>query len=83
MSFASRAAGLEAELDARSDTLSYRVRDGEMQKVPYLLVVGDRELEAGTVAVRARGSERKQIVMPLEDFIAKITLEVASRELAP
>ncbi|MCL7963723.1 MAG: His/Gly/Thr/Pro-type tRNA ligase C-terminal domain-containing protein, partial [marine benthic group bacterium] len=78
-----RAAGLEAELDARSDTLSYRVRDGEMQKVPYLLVVGDRELEAGTVAVRARGSDRKQVVMPLDEFVAKVTGEISGRELAP
>ena len=78
-----RAAGLEAELDARSDTLSYRVRDGEMQKIPYLLVVGDRELEAGTVAVRARGSDRKQAVMPLEEFVSRVAGEIANRELAP
>lgn len=78
-----RAAGLDAELDARSDTLSYRVRDGEMQKVPYLLVVGDRELEAGTVAVRARGADRKQVVMPLDEFVAKVSGEISGRELVP
>jgi threonyl-tRNA synthetase len=78
-----RSAGLEAELDARSDTLSYRVRDGEMQKIPYLLVVGDREIEGGTVAVRAHGSDRKQVVMPLDEFLAKVTAEISARELAP
>jgi threonyl-tRNA synthetase len=78
-----RSAGLEAELDARSDTLSYRVRDGEMQKIPYLLVVGDREIEGGTVAVRAHGADRKQVVMPLDEFMAKVAAEISARELVP
>jgi threonyl-tRNA synthetase len=78
-----RAAGLNAELDERSDTLSYRVREGEMQKIPYLLVVGDRELEAGTVAVRAHGADTKQVVMPLDDFILRVTEEIRTRALAP
>jgi threonyl-tRNA synthetase len=78
-----RQAGLTAELDARSDTLNYRIRDGELQKVPYLLVVGDRELEAATVAVRARGAEQKQVVMPVEEFVEKVAGEVETRALAP
>ncbi len=78
-----KAEGLEAELDDRSDTLSYRIRDGEMQKIPYLLVVGDRELEAGTVAVRAHGADRKQVVMPIEDFLARVREEIDGRKLAP
>jgi threonyl-tRNA synthetase len=78
-----REAGIEAELDARSDTLSYRIRDGELQKIPYLLVVGDRELEAGTVAVRARGAETKQVAMPLEDLVTRVSEEIATRALAP
>jgi len=63
--------------------LSYRVREGEMQKIPYLLVVGDRELEAGTVAVRAHGADTKQVVMPLDDFISRVTEEIRTRALAP
>jgi threonyl-tRNA synthetase len=78
-----RAEGLRAELDMRSDTLSYRIRDGELQKVPYLLVVGNRELEAGTVAVRARRAETKQVVMPLDEFVEKVREEVRSRALVP
>ncbi|MFO7588003.1 MAG: threonine--tRNA ligase [Gemmatimonadota bacterium] len=78
-----RAARIEAALDARSDTLSYRIRDGELQKVPYLLVVGDREIEAGTVAVRVRGAEKKQVVMPLEELVARVTAEIATKALAP
>ena len=75
------AQGLRGELDDRSDTLGYRIRDGELQKIPYLLVVGDREIEAGTVAVRARGASRKQAVVPLDDFIRRILDRVATRSL--
>jgi len=78
-----RAAGLRAGVDARSDTLGYRIRDGELHKVPYLLVVGDRELEAGTVAVRARGAAKKQVVMPVAEFVERVCEEVRSRSLAP
>ncbi len=76
-------AGLRVEVDDRSDTLSYRIRDGELQKVPYLLVVGDRELEAGTVAVRRRGADEKQDVVPVEAFAEAAVREVEERSLAP
>jgi len=76
-----KAADLRAELDDRSETLSYRIRDGELQKVPYLAVVGKREAEAGTVAVRRRGAEKKQIVMPLDEFVARVAEEDRSRSL--
>ena len=75
------AEGLRVEHDDRSDTLGYRIRDGELQKIPYLLVVGDREIEAGTVAVRARGAERKQQIVPLDDFIARIRDRLETRSL--
>ena len=51
-----RAAGLRAEVDARGESVGRRIRDGELAKVPYLLVVGDREAEAGTASARARGA---------------------------
>jgi threonyl-tRNA synthetase len=76
-----KAAGLRAELDDRSETLSYRIRDGELQKVPYLAVVGKREAEAGTVAVRRRGAEKKQVVMPLDEFVSRAAEEDRSRSL--
>ena len=78
-----REAGVLADLDVRSDTLNYRIRDGELSKVPYLLVIGGRELESGTVAVRARGAEKKQVVMPVDDFVERIRLEIGTRALAP
>jgi len=73
--------GWSAELDARNDTLSYRIRDAELQKVPYVLVVGDRELEAGTVALRVRGVEKKQQVMPLDEFVERAREVIDTRSL--
>jgi len=49
-----RADGLRVELDARAESIGRRIRDGELHKVPYLLIVGDREVESGTASVRAR-----------------------------
>ncbi len=78
-----RAAGIRATLDAGSQTLNYRIRDGEMQKVPYMAVVGQREAEAGTVAVRTRGAGTKQEVIPIGVFIGRLTSDIASRALTP
>jgi threonyl-tRNA synthetase len=63
-------------VDARSESVGRRIRDGELQKVPYLLVVGDREAEAGTVSVRARhGGDGG--VEPIEALIARLSEELA------
>ncbi|HKE91817.1 MAG TPA: threonine--tRNA ligase [Gemmatimonadales bacterium] len=74
-------AGLRVHLDDRNDTLNYRVRDGELMKVPYLAVVGQREADNGTVAVRARGAGKKQEVIPLADFVERLRREVSTRSL--
>ncbi len=78
-----RAAGLRVHLDDRSETLNYKIRDGEMLKVPYLAVVGQREAEAGTVAVRARGAGKKQDILPLSEFVQRMQEEVRTRSLTP
>jgi threonyl-tRNA synthetase len=65
-------------LDAR-DTVSHRIRDGEMKKVPYIGVVGEREAEAGTVAVRKRGAEQKQVVVERGRFVGQIVEEIETR----
>jgi len=78
-----RAVGVRSHFDERSETLNYRVREGEMMKVPYLAVVGAREVEAGTVAVRARGAGNKQDVMPQEAFVAMLTESIRSRARVP
>jgi len=75
------AAGLRAHVDERSETLGYKIREGETGKVPYMAVVGEREAEAGTVAVRRRGGGKKQDVMPRQEFVARLQEEAASRSL--
>jgi threonyl-tRNA synthetase len=62
-----RAAGLRAELNARPDKIGAKIRDAQLQKIPFMLVVGNREAEAGTVAVRER-SRGDVGAMPLADF---------------
>jgi len=78
-----RVAGIRSHLDERHETLNYRIRDGELHKVPYMAIVGQREAEAGRAAVRARGAGKKQEVLPVADFVAKLQEEVRTRSLAP
>jgi threonyl-tRNA synthetase len=73
-------AGLRAVLFDR-ETLGYRIRDAELHKVPYMAVVGEREAEAGTVAVRKRGAGKKQEIMSRRDFAERLVEEVRSRAL--
>jgi threonyl-tRNA synthetase len=72
--------GIRASLHDR-ETLGYRIRDAEKRKVPYMAVVGEREAEAGTVAVRRRGAGKKQDVMDREAFVAHLREEIRTRAL--
>lgn len=76
-------AGVRVHLDARSETLKYRVAEGARMKVPYMLVVGKREAEQNTVAVNVRGAgkEQKPNAIPLDDFVRRIAEENRSRTL--
>ncbi|MFP5355287.1 MAG: threonine--tRNA ligase [Gemmatimonadota bacterium] len=76
-----RAAGIRATMDAHNDTLNYRIREAEMQKVPYMAVLGKREAEQGTLAVRARGEGKKQDIVAVDAFIARVQEEIRSRAL--
>ena len=77
-----KAAGLRVHLDERAETLNYRVRDAEMMKVPYMAVIGKREAEQGSVAVRARGAAgKKQDILPLGEFIERVVRERTTRSL--
>ncbi len=76
-----RAAGIRAHLDTRSETLNYRIREAETMKVPYMAVIGKREAEANTLAIRERGVGKKQEVIALDAFIARITEEIKTRSL--
>jgi threonyl-tRNA synthetase len=76
------AAGLRVELDARNEKMNAKIRDLANQKIPYILVFGDKEQEAGAVSVRTRG-KGDQGAMPLADFItrAKGLVESKSTDL--
>jgi threonyl-tRNA synthetase len=76
-----REAGIRSSVDDRNDTLNYRVRDGELMKLPYLAVVGQREVDQGTVAVRARGAKQKQEILPVGDFIGRVQGKIRTRAL--
>ncbi|MBW7934751.1 MAG: threonine--tRNA ligase [Gemmatimonadaceae bacterium] len=77
-----RAAGIRAHLET-SESLNYRIRQAEVMKVPYMAVIGKREAEAGTLAVRVRGEGKKQEVVSVEAFIERVRGEIASRSLTP
>jgi threonyl-tRNA synthetase len=76
-------AGFRAHVDDRSETLNYRIREGEVQKVPYMAVVGQREAESDSLALRVRGAGKKQEVMTVDAFLARIGEEVRSRAMVP
>ncbi|NNL30512.1 MAG: threonine--tRNA ligase, partial [Gemmatimonadetes bacterium] len=75
------AAGVRATLESR-ETLGYRIREAETLKIPYMGVVGEREAEGGTVAVRKRGQGKKQDVMGRADFIETVVDEIERKALA-
>ena len=77
------AAGIRAHLDDRSETLNYRIREGEVAKIPYMAIIGQRKAESDSMALRVRGAGRKQEVLPVEAFLARISGEVRTRALAP
>ena len=73
--------GIRAEVDDRNETLNYRVREAETAKVPYMAVVGAREAEGDTVAVRVRGTGKKQEVLARADFAARVAEQIRTRTL--
>jgi threonyl-tRNA synthetase len=76
-----RAAGIRVETDTRNEKINYKVREHSLAKVPQLLVVGKREAEEGTVAVRTLGAEHQK-VMSLADAIALLRSEATPPDLA-
>ncbi len=70
--------GVKVSLDLRNEKINYKIREHSMQKVPFILVAGDKEKANGTVAVRARGNQDLG-VMPLADFLSKIGSDIATK----
>ncbi len=71
-----RARSLRVELDVRRENLNHKIRDAQLQKIPYMLVVGDREIEAGTAAVRLRSGENLGPIA-IEDLLSRLQEEAA------
>ena len=70
--------GFRVESDLRNEKITYKIRDHSMQRVPYLLIVGDKEMENNTVSVRARGSQDLG-EMPLDEFIQRASKEIVTK----
>ncbi len=71
-------AGLRVTTDTRSEKIGYKIREAQLEKIPYMLVIGDKELEQGTVAVRSR-KDGDLGTMPLDEFLSKALTQVATK----
>lgn len=67
--------GIRVEVDARNEKIGYKIREARLEKLPYMCIIGDSEVENGTVSVRERGENGDLGSMKVEDFIARITEE--------
>ena len=74
------AAGLRVEVDARSEKIGYKIREAQLEKVPYMLLMGDRDIDGSTVSVRKRG-EGEMGAMSIDEFIAMIKAQNDSKEI--
>ncbi len=70
--------GFRVEMDARNEKIGYKIREAQLERIPYMLVLGDKEQESGAVAVRDR-RDGKTTVMPLDEFIEKLAYEVKNK----
>ncbi|MGM9921326.1 MAG: threonine--tRNA ligase, partial [Bhargavaea sp.] len=74
-----QAQGLRVDVDSRDEKLGYKIREAQTQKIPYMLVLGDKEAESGEVNVRKYGEQKSESI-PLNDFIAKLREEVDGKK---
>ena len=72
-------AGIRAEIDATNESLGKRIHNGEKQKIPYMLIVGEKEMQAESVAVRHRDKGDEGMIK-LEDFIEKLKKEIGGKK---
>jgi threonyl-tRNA synthetase len=73
------AAGIRAQADEGSERMNAKIRGAQLKKIPYMLVVGDRESQAGTASLRLRSGEDRGAV-PVEEFIARVRGEIEARK---
>ena len=72
--------GIRAELDDRPEKMQGKIRDAQMEKIPYMLVIGGREVEANTVAVRQRDGQDLGAI-PFSEFLAKVKEQINTKSL--
>nr|PZM90356.1 MAG: hypothetical protein DIU81_00325 [[Clostridium] cellulosi] len=76
-----KAAGIRVEVDDRNEKIGYRIREAQLQKIPFMLVLGDKEVESGSVAVRAR-SEGDKGSMSLDAFLDMVKEKIDTKSLS-
>jgi threonyl-tRNA synthetase len=74
-----KAEGFRAEADEAHEPLGGRIRRAKLEKIPYVLVVGDDDVAAGTIGVNARGSKAPERGVPIDDFVTRLGAEIAAR----
>ncbi|MBQ9833285.1 MAG: threonine--tRNA ligase, partial [Clostridia bacterium] len=70
--------GIRAEVDTRNEKIGFKIREAQMQKIPYMLIIGDKEVENNVVAVRSRKDGDKG-TMPLDDFLKDLLFEINTK----
>ena len=73
------AKGIRVEIDDRNEKIGYKIREARLQKVPYMLIIGDNEAESGTLSVRQRGENGDLGSMSVDEYIARITEEIDNK----
>ena len=77
------AEGLRADVEDASEPLGGRIRRAKLEKIPYVLVVGDDDVAAGTVGVNRRGADRPERGVPLDDAVERVRVDVDARRTSP
>jgi len=72
---------MRVELDDRNEKIGYKIREARLQKVPYMLIIGDSEVENNAVSVRRRGEDGDLGAMPAEDFIKLAVEEIETKKI--
>lgn len=75
--------GIRTDVDLRSDTVQSKIRDAELQKIPYIIVIGDKEEQNNTLAVRIRGQPKPKFGVNMEEFIEQVLTEINNKMLGP
>ncbi|MBQ9941846.1 MAG: threonine--tRNA ligase, partial [Christensenellaceae bacterium] len=73
-----KVAGVRCEVDKRQEKTGFKIREAQLQKIPYMVVIGDKEMEEGTVSVRLRDSGKSQ-VMAKDEFVAAVLNAIATK----